>query len=157
DALQHAIVDPRSQMYEAVHAAMGAGNVPFSPSGQMTPYDTRSPGYMAQSPGSPVNAMFSPILFAVLATPIQSCLSIVLADESLVLADIPILLSDESLILAGIPLILADKSFILADVPILFSDVPFILADESLVLSDVPILFSDKSLVLADESLVLSD
>ncbi|KAJ1914006.1 DNA-directed RNA polymerase II core subunit rpo21 [Mycoemilia scoparia] len=68
DALQQAVIDPRAQIYDVGHAAVNPAS-PYSPSGQMTPYDSRSPGYMPASPGSPTNAMFSPIVDSGAASP----------------------------------------------------------------------------------------
>ncbi|KAJ2725253.1 DNA-directed RNA polymerase II core subunit rpo21 [Coemansia sp. Benny D115] len=71
EMLSHAVIDPRAQGFELNSAPSGAASYMLAaspgPSGsmspQMTPYDSRSPDYMGSSgPGSPINAMFSPIV-----------------------------------------------------------------------------------------------
>ncbi|KAI9504039.1 hypothetical protein BX070DRAFT_234093 [Coemansia spiralis] len=71
EMLTHAVVDPRAQGFELANAAVGNAAYVLAgspgPSGsmspQMTPYDSRSPDYFASGgPGSPTNAMFSPIV-----------------------------------------------------------------------------------------------
>ncbi|KAJ2376498.1 DNA-directed RNA polymerase II core subunit rpo21, partial [Coemansia sp. RSA 2607] len=71
EMLSHAVIDPRAQGFELANAPVGGATYMFaatpgasgSMSPQMTPYDTRSPDYFGGSnPGSPINAMFSPIV-----------------------------------------------------------------------------------------------
>ncbi|KAJ2363412.1 DNA-directed RNA polymerase II core subunit rpo21, partial [Coemansia sp. RSA 2611] len=71
EMLANAVVDPRAQGFELASVPMAAADYVLagSPGGsgsmtpQMTPYDSRSPEYLASGgPGSPVNAMFSPIV-----------------------------------------------------------------------------------------------
>ncbi|KAJ2707383.1 DNA-directed RNA polymerase II core subunit rpo21 [Coemansia sp. IMI 203386] len=71
EMLSHAVIDPRAQGFELANAPVGGATYMFaaspgasgSMSPQMTPYDSRSPDYFGgSSPGSPINAMFSPIV-----------------------------------------------------------------------------------------------
>ncbi|KAJ1905821.1 DNA-directed RNA polymerase II core subunit rpo21 [Coemansia sp. IMI 209127] len=71
EMLGQAVIDPRAQGFELANAAVGSAAYVLAgspgPSGgmspQMTPYDSRSPDYFAGGgPGSPTNAMFSPIV-----------------------------------------------------------------------------------------------
>ncbi|KAJ2501612.1 DNA-directed RNA polymerase II core subunit rpo21 [Coemansia sp. RSA 1972] len=70
EMLANAVIDPRAQGFELANAPVGGVDYVLAgspgPSGgmtpQMTPYDNRSPEYLAGSPGSPINAMFSPIV-----------------------------------------------------------------------------------------------
>ncbi|KAJ2823664.1 DNA-directed RNA polymerase II core subunit rpo21, partial [Coemansia erecta] len=70
EMLANAVVDPRAQGFELANVPVGAADYVLAgspgPSGgmtpQMTPYDSRSPEYLAGGPGSPINAMFSPIV-----------------------------------------------------------------------------------------------
>ncbi|KAJ2158302.1 DNA-directed RNA polymerase II core subunit rpo21 [Coemansia sp. RSA 552] len=71
EMLSNAVVDPRAQGFELANAPVGGVDYMLAgspgPSGgmspQMTPYDSRSPEYLGSGgPGSPINAMFSPIV-----------------------------------------------------------------------------------------------
>ncbi|KAJ2630989.1 DNA-directed RNA polymerase II core subunit rpo21 [Coemansia sp. RSA 1290] len=71
EMLANAVIDPRAQGFELASVPVGAADYMLAgspgPSGsmtpQMTPYDSRSPEYLASGgPGSPINAMFSPIV-----------------------------------------------------------------------------------------------
>ncbi|KAJ2666266.1 DNA-directed RNA polymerase II core subunit rpo21, partial [Coemansia sp. RSA 1285] len=77
EMLGHAVIDPRAQGFELANAAVGSAAYMLAgspgPSGgmspQMTPYDSRSPDYFGGGPGSPTNAMFSPIVDSGSASP----------------------------------------------------------------------------------------
>ncbi|KAJ2614748.1 DNA-directed RNA polymerase II core subunit rpo21 [Coemansia sp. RSA 1365] len=71
EMLSNAVIDPRAQGFELASVPVGAADYVLAgspgPSGsmtpQMTPYDSRSPEYLGGGgPGSPINAMFSPIV-----------------------------------------------------------------------------------------------
>ncbi|KAJ2743394.1 DNA-directed RNA polymerase II core subunit rpo21 [Coemansia sp. BCRC 34301] len=77
EMLAHAVIDPRAQGFEMGNVPMGSSGYMMAgspgPSGgmspQMTPYDSRSPDYIGGGPGSPMNAMFSPLVESGAASP----------------------------------------------------------------------------------------
>ena len=78
-----------------------------------------------------------------------------MGNESLILADESLILADESLILVNESLILADESLILVNESLILANESLILVNESLILANESLILVNESLILANESLIL--